>query len=120
MAFKNDKAVLYQFNKDVFTFGDLKTLLSENFKNADKLTKEQWSAFLDSKRGNDVFAVYSRDFVKKPEIKEQLLKTQQNLLADFLFSEWIEKELTNKPELLDDYFKKINKNIFGKKEQMQE
>jgi hypothetical protein len=69
LAFKNDKAVLYQFNKDVFTFGDLKTLLSENFKNADKLTKEQWSAFLDSKRGNDVFAVYSRDFVKNQKLK---------------------------------------------------
>ena len=115
LAFKNDKAVLYQFNKDVFTFGDLKTLLSENFKNADKLTKEQWSAFLDSKRGNDVFAVYSRDFVKKPEIKEQLLKTQQNLLADFLFSEWIEKELTNKPELLDDYFKKNQQKYIWEK-----
>ena len=48
-----------------------------------------------------------------------MLKTQQNLLADFLFSEWIEKELTNKPELLDDYFqKKINKNIFGKKKEL--
>ena len=115
LAFKNDKAVLYQFNKDVFTFGDLKTLLSENFKNADKLTKEQWSAFLDSKRGNDVFAVYSRDFVKKPEIKEQLLKTQQNLLADFLFSEWIEKELTNKPELLDDYFQKNQQKYIWEK-----
>ena len=93
----------------------MKTLLSENFKNADKLTKEQWSAFLDSKRGNDVFAVYSRDFVKKPEIKEQLLKTQQNLLADFLFSEWIEKELTNKPELLDDYFKKNQQKYIWEK-----
>ena len=62
-----------------------------------------------------MFLPFIRDFVKKPEIKEQLLKTQQNLLADFLFSEWIEKELTNKPELLDDYFKKSTKIYLGKK-----
>ena len=48
-----------------------------------------------------------------------MLKPQQNLLADFLFSEWIEKELTNKPELLDDYFKKPTKAIFKKSDQEQ-
>ena len=58
--------------------------MSENFKNADKLTKEQWSVFLDSK-GNDVLP-FILEILSKAEIKEQLLKTQQNLLADFLFS----------------------------------
>ena len=104
LAFKNDNAVLYQFAQKNFKFGDLKKLLSENFKNGDKLTKEQWALFLDSKRDNDVFGEYSDSFLEKKEVQEELKKLKQNLLADYLFSYWIEEELKNNPKLMDDYF----------------
>ena len=104
LAFKNDKAVLYEYAKKSFDFGELKKLLSENFKNGDKLTKEQWALFLDSKRDNDVFGVYSNSFLDKKEVKEDLKNLKQNLLADYLFSYWIEEELKNNPKLMDDYF----------------
>lgn len=103
-AFKNDNAVLYQYGKQIFKFGALKKILSENFKNADKLSKEQWAVFLDSKRGNDVFGVYSKEFLNKKEVVEELRTLKQNLLADYLFSYWMEEELKNNPKLLDDYF----------------
>lgn len=115
LAFKNDKAILYQFNKDSFSFGELKKILTENFKNADKLPKEQWATFLDSKRGNDVFGVYSRDFLKKPDVKEELAKTQQNLLADYLFSYWMEEEIKNKPEILENYYQKNKQKYIWEK-----
>ena len=56
---------MYQFAQKNFKFGDLRKLLSENFKNGDKLTKEQWALFLDSKRDNDVFGEYSDSFLEK-------------------------------------------------------
>ncbi len=103
--FKNDKAVLYQFGKTNFTFESLKKVIAENFKNADKLPADQWKYFIESKRNSDVFAAYSKDFSELPEIKSEMNKLKQNLLADYIFSYYIENEL-KKPEILDEYYQK--------------
>ena len=103
--FKNDKAVLYQFGKTNFTFESLKKVIAENFKNADKLPADQWKYFVESKRNSDVFAAYSKDFSELPEIKSEMNKLKQNLLADYIFSYYIENEL-KKPEILDEYYQK--------------
>ena len=105
LNFKNDKAVLYQFGKTNFTFESLKQVIAENFKNADKLPADQWKYFVESKRNNDVFAAYSKDFTELPEIKSEMNKLKQNLLADYIFSYYIENEL-KKPEILDEYYQK--------------
>ena len=105
LNFKNDKAVLYQFGKTNFTFESLKKIIAENFKNADKLPADQWKYFVESKRNNDVFAAYSKDFSELPEIKSEMNKLKQNLLADYIFSYYIENEL-KKPEILDEYYQK--------------
>ena len=105
LNFKNDKAVLYQFGKTNFTFESLKKVIAENFKNADKLPADQWKYFVESKRNSDVFAAYSKDFSELPEIKSEMNKLKQNLLADYIFSYYIENEL-KKPEILDEYYQK--------------
>ena len=105
LNFKNDKAVLYQFGKTSFTFERLKKVIAENFKNADKLPADQWKYFVESKRNSDVFAAYSKDFSELPEIKSEMNKLKQNLLADYIFSYYIENEL-KKPEILDEYYQK--------------
>lgn len=103
--FKNDKVVLYQFGKTNFTFESLKKVIAENFKNTDKLPADQWKYFVESKRNSDVFAAYSKDFSELPEIKSEMNKLKQNLLADYIFSYYIENEL-KKPEILDEYYQK--------------
>ena len=105
LNFKNDKAVLYQFGKTNFTFESLKKVIAENFKNADKLPADQWKYFVESKRNSDVFVAYSKDFSESPEIKSEMNKLKQNLLADYIFSYYIENEL-KKPEILDEYYQK--------------
>ena len=105
LNFKNDKAVLYQFGKTNFTFESLKKVIAENFKNADKLPADQWKYFVESKRNSDVFAAYSKDFSELSEIKSEMNKLKQNLLADYIFSYYIENEL-KKPEILDEYYQK--------------
>lgn len=105
LNFKNDKAVLYQFGKTNFTFESLKKIIAENFKNADKLPADQWKYFVESKRNSDVFAAYSKEFSELPEIKSEMNKLKQNLLADYIFSYYIENEL-KKPEILDGYYQK--------------
>lgn len=105
LNFKNDKAVLYQFGKTNFTFESLKKVIAENFKNANKLPADQWKYFVESKRNSDVFAAYSKDFSELPEIKSEMNKLKQNLLADYIFSYYIENEL-KKPEILDEYYQK--------------
>ena len=105
LNFKIDKAVLYQFGKTNFTFESLRKVIAENFKNADKLPADQWKYFVESKRNSDVFAAYSKDFSELPEIKSEMNKLKQNLLADYIFSYYIENEL-KKPEILDEYYQK--------------
>ena len=105
LNFKNDKAVLYQFGKTNFTFESLRKVIAENFKNADKLPADQWKYFVESKRNSDVFAAYSKDFSELPEIKSEMNKFKQNLLADYIFSYYIENEL-KKPKILDEYYQK--------------
>ena len=105
LNFKNDKAVLYQFGKINFTFESLRKVIAENFKNADKLPADQWKYFVESKKNSDVFAAYSKDFSELPEIKSEMNKLKQNLLADYIFSYYIENEL-KKPEILDEYYQK--------------
>ena len=111
LNFKNDKAVLYQFGKTNFTFESLKKVIAENFKNADKLPADQWKYFVESKRNSDVFAAYSKDFSELPEIKSEMNKLKQNLLADYIFSYYIENEL-KKPEILDEYYQKHKDKYF--------
>lgn len=115
LVFKNDNAVLYSYSGNKFTFGELKKLLTDNFKNADKLSVEQWAAFLNSKRDNDVFSVYSREFLDRKEVKEELTKLQQNLFADYLFSYWIEQEIKNNPQVLSDYYQKNKQKYIWEK-----
>ena len=105
LNFKNDKAVLCQFGKTNFTFESLKKIIAENFKNADKLPADQWKYFVESKRNSDVCAAYSKDFSELSEIKSEMNKLKQNLLADYIFSYYIENEL-KKPEILDGYYQK--------------
>ena len=111
LNFKNDKAVLYQFGKTNFTFESLRKVIAENFKNADKLPADQWKYFVESKKNSDVFAAYSKDFSELPEIKSEMNKLKQNLLADYIFSYYIENEL-KKPEILDEYYQKHKDKYF--------
>lgn len=105
MAFKNPKALLYKYGKNAFIFENLKKLIAENFKNADKLPVNQWKLFIESKRNNDVFVAYSKEFSELPQVKTEMLKLKQNLLADYIFSYYIDNEL-KKEALLNDYYQK--------------
>ncbi len=105
LNFKNPKAILYQYGKTNFTFENLKKVLVENFKNADQLPADQWKYFVESKRNNDIFVAYSKDFSELPTIKSEMNKLKQNLLADYIFSYYIENEL-KKTEVLDNYYQK--------------
>lgn len=104
LTIKTNNTVLYEFGKKAFTYGELKKMLTEDFKNGDKLNPKQWAMFLDSKRNNDVFAEYSGTFLERKDIKENINALKQNLLADYLFSYWVDEELKKNPQLLDQYF----------------
>jgi len=104
LTFKNKNAVLYQYLNKKFTFGELKKAIEENFKNPQELPKDQWAKFLDSKRDHDVFEMYSNGFNQRKDIREEMDAEKQNLLADFLFSYWIEEEYKKNPKILDDYY----------------
>lgn len=101
--FKNSKAPFYKYGNNIFMYEDLKKSIAENFKNADKLPSNQWKLFLESKRDNDVFISYGKEFSDLPEVKSEMTKLKQNLLAEYIFNHYIENEL-KKTQLLDEYY----------------
>lgn len=101
--FKNPKAPFYKYGNNIFMYEDLKKSIAENFKNADKLPSNQWKLFLESKRDNDVFISYGKEFSDLPEVKSEMTKLKQNLLAEYIFNHYVENEL-KKTQLLDEYY----------------
>lgn len=101
--FKNPKVPFYKYGNNIFMYEDLKKSIAENFKNADKLPSNQWKLFLESKRDNDVFISYGKEFSDLPEVKSEMTKLKQNLLAEYIFNHYIENEL-KKTQLLDEYY----------------
>lgn len=102
--FNDSSAPLYQYGKTVFRYEELKKDIQDSFKDRLPPTSEQWTSFIISKRDNDLFALYAKDFMNRKEIQEKLSELKKNLLSDYVYSYWVENQLEKQPQLLDEYF----------------
>lgn len=105
-GFKNDNAVLYQYNNHQMKFGDLKKNLTEKVKDLDKIPADQWPELIDYTTGQFVIASYSEDFANQPEIKKELDLFKRSIYSDYIFSEYLKKEVDTHPQWLTDYYNK--------------
>ena len=105
-AFKNTSATLYQFNKHKMVFGDLKKQISEQFQGLEGIQAQEWSQLMDLMRDNFVFGAYSQDFEQKPEVKSEMVNLRKMIFSEYIFSEYLKKEIAAHPEWLTDYYNK--------------
>lgn len=101
-----DDTVLYQYKKDKTTVGDLKKLIGDKKADAEKLTPALWSEALSGVNAQDLMRFYSADFTNQKHIKKELDEFRKGLYSDYIFSKYLNEEMTKHPEWLTDYYNK--------------
>lgn len=101
-----DNTVLYQYKKYKTTVGDLKKLIADKKSEAEKLAPELWAEALKGVNDQDVMRFYSEDFTNQKEIKKELTDFRKGLFSDYIFSKYLNEEITKHPEWLTDYYNK--------------
>lgn len=104
--FKNDHALLYQYNNHKITYGDLRKALSDKTADLENIANDRWQEFVDFSGGQFLMASYSQDFTGKPEIKKELDEFRRNTFSEYIFSEYLRKEVDANPQWLTDYYNK--------------
>ncbi len=103
-SFTNDNAVLYRYGKHQFTYGELKKELAGRMTDLQEIPNDQWNELMKYRNGKFVMQAYSDDFSLRPEIKKELEAFSKNLYSEYIFSEYLKKEVENNPKWLTDYF----------------
>ncbi len=101
-----DDTVLYQYKKDKTTVGDLRKLIGDKKAEAEKLTPALWSDALSGVNAQDLMRFYSADFTNQKDIKKSLNEFKRGLYSDYIFSKFLNEEITKHPEWLTDYYNK--------------
>ncbi|HAI79789.1 MAG TPA: peptidylprolyl isomerase, partial [Chryseobacterium sp.] len=101
-----DDTVLYQYKKDKTTVGDLKKLIGDKKADAEKLTPALWGEALSGVNAQDLMRFYSADFTNQKHIKKELDEFRKGLYSDYIFSKYLNEEITKHPEWLTDYYNK--------------
>ena len=101
-----DDTVLYQYKKDKTTVGDLKKLIGDKKADAEKLTPALWGEALAGVNAQDLMRFYAADFTNQKHIKKQLDEFRKGLYSDYIFSKYLNEEITKHPEWLTDYYNK--------------
>lgn len=106
MNFKDPKALLYQFNNHKMTVADLKKELNEKFKDLDKISSKEWKELMEALHNQFVLQAYSADFEFQPEIKKELDAQRRMIFSEYIYSEYIKKEVADNPQWLTEYYNK--------------
>ena len=101
-----DDTVLYQYKKDKTTVGDLKKLIGDKKADAEKLTPALWGEALVGVNAQDLMRFYSADFTNQKHIKKELDEFRKGLYSDYIFSKYLNEEITKHPEWLTDHYNK--------------
>ena len=101
-----DDTVLYQYKKDKTTVGDLKNLIGDKKADAEKLTPALWGEALAGVNAQDLMRIYAADFTNQKHIKKQLDEFRKGLYSDYIFSKYLNEEITKHPEWLTDHYNK--------------
>lgn len=111
MAEGKGNASLFSFNSQKFTVDELRKLLTDKVKDADKLNPVDWKELLNLINAQFVFNAYAQDFTLREDVKPELMSARRNLYSEFIFSTWLTNEIQNHPEWLSKFYNE-NKSKF--------
>ena len=101
-----ENSVLYQYKNHKTTIGDLKKIIGDKKKEAEKLSPALWSDAISGVNTQDLLRFYSQDFTAQPAIKKELNEFKKGLYSDYIFSKYLTEEVVKHPEWTTDYYNK--------------
>ncbi len=101
-----DNSVLYQYRNHKTTVGDIKKMIGDKKADAEKLSPAIWGESVAAVNSQDLMKFYSEDFTNQKEIKKQLEEFKRGLYSDYIFSRYLNEEISKNPQLLTDYYNK--------------
>ncbi|MDO5615223.1 MAG: peptidylprolyl isomerase [Cruoricaptor ignavus] len=104
--FKNNDVVLYQFGKHKMTFAELKKQVEDLFQNLENISNEDWAILMEMRRDDFIINSYSADFELLPEVKKELETQKRLIFSEYIFSEYLKKEVDAQPNLVTEYYSK--------------
>ena len=106
-----DSEVLYQYQNEKITAGFIKEMIGDKKEDAAKLSPAVWADAIDNMNSQDVLKIYSKNFTNIKNVKEELAAHKKSLFSDYIFSKYLNEEITKHPEWLTDYYNQ-NKSKF--------
>lgn len=106
LADKKGTETLFSFSKHKLSVDDLKKLITNKVKDADKLSTEEWKDLLSIINNQFVYNSYAQDFSLRPDVKPEMESTKRNFYSEFIFSSWLKNDLAAHPERLTEFYNK--------------
>ncbi len=101
-----DNTVLFRYKNHQTTAADIKKTIGDKKSEAEKLPSEIWSEAIAGVNSQDLMKFYSEDFTQQKNIKNELNEHKKILYSDYIFSKYLNEEITKHPEWLTDYYNK--------------
>lgn len=99
-----DSEVLFQYKNEKVTAGYIKEMIGDKKEDAAKLSPAIWAEALDNINSQDVLKIYSQNFTNIKNVKEELEANKKSLYSDYIFSKYLNEEITKHPEWLTEYY----------------
>ena len=107
-----DSEVLFQYQTEKVTAGFLKELIGDKKEDAAKLTPAVWADAIENINAQEVLRVYSKNFTKLKNVKEEMLAFKKSLFSDYIFSKYLTEEITKHPEWLTEHYNQNKAKYF--------
>ncbi len=111
-----DSEVLYQYKNEKVTAGFIKELIGDKKEDAAKLSPAVWTEAITNINSQEILKIYSKNFNNLKNVKEELITFKKSLYSDYIFSKYLNEEITKHPEWLTEYYNQNkSKYIWGER-----
>ena len=107
-----DSEVLFQYKGEKVTAGFIKEMIGDKKEDAAKLTPAVWAEALQNINAQEVLRIYSKNFTKLKNVKEEMEAFKKSLYSDYIFSKYLTEEMAKHPEWLTEQYNQNKAKYF--------
>lgn len=107
-----DSEVLFQYKGEKVTAGFIKEMIGDKKEDAAKLTPAVWAEAIQNINGQEVLRIYSKNFTKLKNVKEEMEAFKKSLYSDYIFSKYLTEEMAKHPEWLTEQYNQNKAKYF--------
>lgn len=107
-----DSEVLFQYKGEKVTAGFIKEMIGDKKEDAAKLTPAVWAEAIQNINGQELLRIYSKNFTKLKNVKEEMEAFKKSLYSDYIFSKYLTEEMAKHPEWLTEQYNQNKAKYF--------